>query len=381
MGMNNSINAGRFDRGGADRWARGAGLPLIGKRMPKPKRIMLQGDSIPTGYMSAYPSGNTAAQLTSPTAAMKRALIGAGFQVQDEFFEGTMGYTTAASFASFDPRVVFGAGWEFNGIVAANYGVLRNSTNQNECSFTPASQCDSATLIFRSHALTGSVSASLGSIVKTLSIPATYGFYRIDFAPSDGVTLAVNVLKWNRQASGGTVDLAAAYCWNSKLPSFQILNASASGARAMHIARGDDAGRSLFFPEQILSAGDECWWMVGPNDWRENALPAMSEFKAYAEAWADRRLANGIVPRIILNARTALTAGTATIEHMDDYSAALREVAAARSISVHDVKDRWGEYADALAAGLMVGGTDYFHPNWAGAQDLGQFYAQIAMAA
>ncbi|GLT00141.1 hypothetical protein GCM10007897_15250 [Sphingobium jiangsuense] len=381
MSMSKSINPGAFNRGAVDRWAAGNGLPTLGKKSVKPKRILFHGNSIPVGYNAAYPTGNAGAWANSPISAMKRALIGAGYQVQDEFFEGTMGYTTAASFASFDTRLTIGAGWDFNGIIAANYGVLRNSTTQNSCTFTPTTPVDSATLIFRSHALVGLAQATLGAITKTLDIPATYGFYRIDFAPSDGVVLGNNALQWNRRASGGTVDLAAVYCWNSRLPSFQLLNASASGARAQHIANAQDAGRSLYFPELVLSAGDEAWWMTVANDWRANALPPMNDFRGYAEAWVQRRLDNGIIPRIIVDPRTALTGGTATVTDMDAYTATLQEVAAAKGAKYYEMKDRWGEYADAAAAGLMVGGTDYFHPNWYGAQDMGQFLAQIALSA
>lgn len=339
---------------------------------------MLMGNSIPTGYNAAYPSGNTAAQRSSPSSAMKRALIGAGYQVQDEFFQGTMGFDPASSFASFDPRFTLGDGWVWMGINAANYGVLQNTTTQNSCTFTPTTQCDSAKLVFRSHSAAGSASATFGGINKTLNIPDARGFYSINFAPADGVALGNNTLSWNRQASGGQVTLAAVHCWNSRLPAFQILNASASGARAQHIANAADPGRPLYFPEQVLSAGDECWWMTIANDWRTNALPPMAEFQGLTEGWVDRRLANGIIPKIILDPRSALD--VATIENMDAYSQTLRTVAASRNIKIYDVRDRWGEYADANAAGLMVGGSDYFHPNYQGAQDLGQFYAQIALA-
>jgi len=370
-----------FIKSAADRWATGIGLPTLSKKSVKPKKILFHGNSIGVGYNAAFPSGNAGGWANSPVSAMKRALIGAGYQVQDDFFQGTMGYTTAASFASFDTRVAIGASWEFNAIVAANYGTLRNSATQSTCTFTPTTPCDSATLIFRSHALVGLAQATLGGITKTLDIPATYGFYRIDLGPSDGVVLGNNALQWNRRASGGTVDLAAVRCWNSKLPSFQLLNCSASGARAQHIANAQDAGRSLYFPEQVLSAGDEAWWMTVANDWRANALPAMSEFRAFVDAWVQRRLDNGIVPRIIVDPRTSLEAGTATVADMDAYTATLQEVAAAKGVKYYEMKARWGEFAEASAAGLMVGGTDYFHPNWAGAQDLGLFMAQIALSA
>ncbi|GLT02711.1 hypothetical protein GCM10007897_41330 [Sphingobium jiangsuense] len=63
------------------------------------------------------------------------------------------------------------------------------------------------------------------------------------------------------------------------------------------------------------------------------------------------------------------------------YNAAIREVAASRGAPVFDFKDRWGEHADALAAGLMNPDPDYFHPIWRGAEDIGQVYAMLALAA
>lgn len=360
-----------------DKWARERGLPTSKYRSSKLRKIMLMGDSITVGYNTAYPTGNANAQLNSPVSVMKRALIGAGYQVQDEFFQGSMGYTTGSSFASFDRRVTLGAGWDFNAVTAANYGVLRNNSTTEPLFFAPRSQTNTCTVICRSSNIAGQATVSFGGVNKTLNIPAIYGFYAVTIGEADGVTLGNNSASVARV--NGTNDVAAIWCRDSRLPAFQLLNCSSSGARAQHIANGNDAGRSLFFPEQVLSAGDECWWMVAANDWRTNALPPMAEFQAYAEAWADRRLANGIIPKIILGPRSALD--VATVENMDAYSQALRNVAGARDIDVYDVKDRWGEFADANAEGLMVGGTDYFHPSYQGAQDLGQFYAQIALVA
>ncbi|WP_284278888.1 SGNH/GDSL hydrolase family protein, partial [Sphingobium jiangsuense] len=67
--------------------------------------------------------------------------------------------------------------------------------------------------------------------------------------------------------------------------------------------------------------------------------------------------------------------------NQDLYNAAIREVAASRGAPVFDFKDRWGEHADALAAGLMNPDPDYFHPIWRGAEDIGQVYAMLALAA
>ncbi|WP_284279054.1 SGNH/GDSL hydrolase family protein, partial [Sphingobium jiangsuense] len=67
--------------------------------------------------------------------------------------------------------------------------------------------------------------------------------------------------------------------------------------------------------------------------------------------------------------------------NQDLYNAAIREVAASRGAPVFDFKDRWGEHADALAAGYMNPDPDYFHPNWRGAEDIGQVYAMLALAA
>lgn len=361
----------------ADNWAARVGLPLLNRRGSKIRRIMLMGDSTTVSYNAAYPGGNAGAQANSAVSAMKRALIGAGYQVQDEFFQGTMGFTTGSSFASYDPRITLGSGWDFNAVTAANYGVLRNNSTTNPLIFTPTTPTQTCTLIVRSSNIAGSVTLTYGGVTKTLTIPAVYGFYSVTISATDGVALGNNIATIGRVS--GTVDIASLHCYNAKLPAFQLLNNSSSGARAQHIANGTDAGRSLFFPEQLLTAGDECWWMIGPNDWRTSALPPMADFKGYAEAWADRRIANGITPKIILGVRSSLE--VATIANMDAYSAALREVAAARGIKVYDVRERWGEFADANAEGLMVGGTDYFHPNYQGAQDLGQFYASIALAA
>jgi len=338
---------------------------------------MFHGDSTMAPYLTAYPSGNTGAYKNGAVRRMRDALIAAGHYAQDEFFQGTMGYTTAASFASFDTRMTLGAGWDFAAISAVNYGILQNSTTVNPWVFGPDTQCDTATVWFRSVTGTGSVSVAFGGITKTVDLQRpTPQFVSVTIGPSDGVVLGNNVVSVARVS--GTIALCAEWARNSRLPAYQLLNASSSGAKAQHAVNSQDNGRPLYFPEQVLTAGDICIWQIGINDWKMGQLSDLATFKGMFEQWADRRIAHGIVPRLVLPVRS--NAAGALIEDMDTYYEVMIASAKARNIAYLSMKDRWGEFNDADAAGFMVGGSDYYHPNWYGAQDMGLLHAAWALS-
>jgi len=66
---------------------------------------------------------------------------------------------------------------------------------------------------------------------------------------------------------------------------------------------------------------------------------------------------------------------------MAAYDGAQASVASAEDVAIYSFGDRWGSYAEASARGLMAGSGDAFHANWFGAQDQGQFYTSLALAA
>ncbi|MBB3927807.1 lysophospholipase L1-like esterase [Sphingobium jiangsuense] len=371
---------GGFSRSAADRWAAGNGLPSLKYRLASPRKIMIAGTSIDAGYNTAFPSGNAQGYRCAPIRRLRDAIRARGFYAQDEFFAGTMGYTTASSFQSFDPRFQNGAGWEYNGFSGATWSILQNSTTTTPFTYTPDDATQTFTVWVRSVAGTGSVTVTCGAVTKTVSIQQTpTDFIAITLGESDGVTLGQNTYTVAR--ASGTIQVVACWARNARLPAYQLLNCSASGGRMQHIANSADLARPFYFPEQILTAGDEYWIAMGPNDWRDNASPieSLPTYRTNMESVLDRRIANNIKTRVIIPARTSIAA--ASIANQDLYNAAIREVAASRGAPVFDFKDRWGEHADALAAGLMNPDPDYFHPIWRGAEDIGQVYAMLALAA
>lgn len=371
---------GGFSRGAADKWAAEIGLPTLSSPTAKPRKIMIAGTSVDAGYMTAYPSGNQQGYKCAPIRRLRDAIRARGFYAQDEFFAGTMGYTTASSFQSFDPRFANGAGWEYAGISGATWSILQNSTSTTPFTYTPDDQTQTFTVWVRSVSGTGSVTVTCGAATKTVSIQQTpTDFIAITLGESDGVTLGQNVYSVARVS--GTVQVVACWARNSRLPAYQLLNCSASGGRMQHIANANDLARPFYFPEQILTAGDEYWIAMGPNDWRDNQTPVESlpAYRTNMEALLDHRAANGIKTRVIIPARTSIAA--ASIANQDLYNAAIREVAASRNTPVFDFKDRWGEHAEALANGYMNDDPDYFHPNWRGAEDEGQVYSVLTLAA
>lgn len=370
-----------FSRGAADKWAAGIGLPVLSGPLARPRKIMLRSDSTGIGYLTGYPSGNAAAQRCGPSRRMRDALIAAGCYAQDEFLVGSGGYATAAGLLAFDPRVsMTGTGWAYWAVTTSVFGAIRNNTDTTSLwTFAPDTQCDTAVLYYAKDNSRSTGEMSFGGATKAFNqYSATAGWGSITIGPADGVVLGANKVDIRRTAASGNVTADAIWCYNSKLPAYQILNGSASGMKAQNLANSSTLSSSLYFPEQVLSAGDECWWQIGINDWKSASPTDLTTFQAYVQAWVDRCQMFGIIPRIILPIRSALTDTTA--ELMAAYDAAQIAVAQAKNVAVYSFGDRWGSYAEASARGLMAA-TDPFHAGWFGGQDQGQFYAQIAMAA
>ena len=371
-----------FSSRAAARWARRQGLPGLSAPLARPRRIMLRGDSTGIGYMTAYPSGNAAAQRCGPSRRMRDALIAAGCYAQDEFVAGSGGYTSASGFMSFDPRIsMTGSGWGYWAVTTAVFGTIRNNTDTTSIwTFAPDTQCDSCIFTYARNNSRSTGEISFGGVTKAFNqYNATAGFGSVTIGPADGVALGAHKADIRRTAASGNVSIDSIWCYNSRLPGFQILNGSASGMKAQNLANSTAASASLYYPEQILAAGDECWWQIGVNDWKSSAPTDLAVFQGYVQAWVDQCQSRGIVPRIILPIRSALT--DTTVELMQAYDAAQIAVAQAKNVAVYSFGDRWGSYVEASARGMMADAGDAFHANWFGAQDQGQFYAQIALSA
>lgn len=305
----------------------------------KTQRTMLvMGDSNSMGWV-VLGAGNHRRQLSWPSqfAALSPEWLGAS---AEDFFGRAL--TADSGYATYDPRMSVGAGWNATGPASVGGEMWQNGTTTNALSFTPNIAWDTVVVVFKCAA---SASAQIG-VSGDLDAVSLGAGIQIETFTADQVDFSALEI---RRVSGN-VRVIGAYCYDSSQSGLSVINGGRSGW-----ASGDYAA---VVTDAASIAPDVCCIALGLNDLAQSVTPIafMANMRTLIEAM--QAAGSDIVLMV------SMTPDGVPAYPWAQYVRVMYDLARYYSLPVVDISARFGAYSDANAAGFI---TDAFHPNSIGA--------------
>lgn len=322
-------------------------------------KLLALGDSTTAGY-GANGSTDTNARIKSYPELMAALLTARGLASRvDNFF------CQANLSASYDPRVVKGAGWVNTSSKSLGGYLLNNSTTTNPLTFTPVGQYTSVDIYH--YAGGGVFTVTLGagtpvdvtppgggSIIKTTVTVAQAGLAKGAWA----IALAPKV-------SGNQPLLCGIECYDPAVPDISVLNAGASS-----FATGDMIGGAFTANNVIGVVAPQVTIInLGINDAQVPVSDAT--FTSNMQTLITAAKASGDV---IICMFTPCITSTVPALVAAGYRADLYALAITNGCVFVDMTERFIDYPTANTDGFMF---NTIHPNGLGYADMAQLLSKV----
>lgn len=248
--------------------------------------------------------------------------------------------------ASYDPRMVRGAGWSKNASKTLGGFMWLNSTTSNAMTFTPQTAFDTVDVFTYGG---GAVTITIGS-----GAPVSFGSgggalaKQIVTVGQAGLTRGLHTVAITRN---GSAVLSGLNCYDAAT-GIDVMNAGVSGWKASDFSGSAFSADAAF----ALIAPDLTVINLGINDFNQATPTAEAAFKASMQTLIGKAKLTGDVKLVVFND----TAGTYSANRAA-FAQFVRDLATANGLGAPlDLIDILGSYAAANAAGDMV---DTLHPS------------------
>lgn len=383
LGLPVSVWASRNTR--LPRW--GAALERVRKRTGRAK-LMVFSDSTSVGAFAnagtSYANNNMASCWPYLLAPLFNA---AGFPTNiGSVFGDVTNTSNLTTLAAHDTRRSFGANWTAGAFYTIGGGVISNTTagSQTLASFAPgvaSEPFDTIIVTAIANAAYGKFSIAInggaslqvvdlstgGSIVKRVTQAVPLGNHRVD------------IFRSAPTGADGQINVVSIETLNSTKPGIDILNNGVGGATSLL----QSGSSSYFMPLAVLPnyAPDLVLINLDINDWITGVTPGLYDLVTttthFAQVQKIITAAKATADVILMTGNPSLPASySAATQNL--ILAPTRELAALNNAPLVDLNAEWGDYATALANGLMAPNNDAVHPGRPGYLDIANRVANVS---
>lgn len=347
----------------ARKWGAAAGKAKNGTRNA---RIMMIGDSTMAGAGSTGSPGFNANGIAKTPFAYLASELNKRYTTASAhawFGSGAMG--TIANQAVFDPRLVFGAGWQYNAFDGGGLGFqcVQNSSDTSQIQFTPTANVDTFVIWYIRNAgfgtLSWAINAGGATNVSTAGAAGVIGLV----VPAG--SLAANTLKVARVS--GDVFVLGMEAYDSTTKQIQIMSGAISGATTSSFVQTSQPWSVL--NQLVTTAPDLTIIQLQTNDCINNVdlttyTNNLTSIYNYAITTGDVVFVSGYPSQITYNAYT-------TLANQQRYRDAMQTLASSLDCTFIDIWQYCQSYETMQAVSGAGMYADSLHPT-------GNLYAMAA---
>jgi lysophospholipase L1-like esterase len=326
-------------------------------------KIAFVGDSTTAGF---FASGSQYANNRPLTVANRIAALlnGRGITATvGNTFGSSLNIGTIATFATYDTRWSFGAGWVCNSLtgIVGQEALTHSSANTNSADFTPVAAFDTIDMwtVTNPAYQDFTIAVDGGGALATVDASQALSILKTTVTTTDA-THTINIAK--TAANAALTHILGIDTYRSAAKSVQCWQMGMGGATS---AIWGTTTSSVWLAPNLLAtyAPDLTVICVGINDWIAGVTSAT--FQTNMQVLITKALSTGSVI-LVTPPPTQIGYSSATQLNMDVIRAAIFTLAQTNNVPVLDIFGRFVSYTDANTYGMYGDGA---HPDKTGYQD------------
>lgn len=304
-------------------------------------------------------------RLTAWPRRLKDILTTSAIPFTDDSSFGPAGRADLATFATYDPRHTFGAGWAlYPDTTYSSLGgvVIYNSTTTNGWAWTPLGTVDTVEVYYINAPAAGSFTVDIDGAVSGSGFATVTTNGNTQVAKSTINVGSAGAHTLNIKRVSGLVMIVGMRAYNSAVPSLTIMTAGWAGSSTGNWATNTNPYQPIGALKLVAPHLTDI--MLGANDWHDATATPLATFITNYQTIITAAKVSGDVRLITPYPSDPVSWSTLQAQ----YNAAIMQLGATNSVEVVNLTDRYVSYTQATAIGFSAG--DGVHQSATGHADL-----------